>query len=125
MTFDKVAFVGGGNMTRAIVGGMLDDGYPASEILIAEPFAEQRDVLAKELPGVHVSGDNEEIVRQASNIVLAVKPQIIAMVCKKLAPVVQKSRPLIISIAAGPRISDINAWLGGGNAVARVKPLLF
>ena len=122
MTFEKVAFVGGGNMTRAIVGGMLQDGYPSSDILIAEPFAEQRDILAKELPGVQISADNDEIVRGAVNVVLSVKPQILAAVCRKLAPVVQESRPLIISIAAGPRISDIDSWLGGGNAVARVMP---
>jgi pyrroline-5-carboxylate reductase len=122
MTFEKVAFVGGGNMTRAIVGGMLQDGYPSSDILIAEPFAEQRDILAKELPGVRISADNDEIVRGAVNVVLSVKPQILATVCRKLAPVVQESRPLIISIAAGPRISDIDSWLGGGNAVARVMP---
>ena len=101
---------------------MLQDGYPSSDILIAEPFAERRDILAKELPGVLISADNDEIVRHAVNVVLAVKPQILATVCKKLAPAVQKSRPLIISIAAGRRISDIDSWLGGGNAVARVMP---
>lgn len=122
MTFEKVAFVGGGNMTRAIVGGLLQVGYPASDVLIAEPFAEQRDSLSKELPGVQISADNDEVVRQAVNVVLSVKPQILATVCKKLAPVVQQSRPLIISIAAGRRISDIDSWLGGGNAVVRAMP---
>jgi len=122
MTFEKVAFVGGGHMTRAIVGGMLQDGYPSSEILIADPFPEQRDILVKELPEVQISADNDEIVRQAVNVVLSVQPQILATVCKKLAPIVQETRPLIISIAAGPRIADIDSWLGGGHAVARVMP---
>ena len=82
MTIEKVAFVGGGNMTRAIVGGMLQHSYHSGDILIAEPFAEQRDILAKELPGVRISADNDEIVRRAANVVLSVKPQILATVCR-------------------------------------------
>lgn len=122
MTIEKVAFIGGGNMTRAIAGGMLENGYQASNILIAEPSAEQRDVLSVEMPGVAVSGDNDEVVQRADIVVLSVKPQIIAGVCRALAAVVQQKRPLIISIAAGPRIADIDRWLGGGNPIARVMP---
>ncbi len=122
MKDQRVAFVGGGNMTRAIAGGLLEGGFPAAGISIAEPSAEQRDVLSNALPGVFISADNEAVVARASSVVLAVKPQLIAMVCRHLEAAVQKSRPLIISIAAGPRIQDIDAWLGGGNAIVRVMP---
>jgi len=54
--------------------------------------------------------------------VLAVKPQILPQVCRRLAPAVQSSRPLIVSIAAGVRREDIDTWLGGGLAVIRVMP---
>jgi pyrroline-5-carboxylate reductase len=54
--------------------------------------------------------------------VLAVKPQILFDVCKPLAAAVQKTRPLIISVAAGVRSNDIDAWLGGGLSVVRVMP---
>ena len=122
MDYGNVAFVGGGNMTRAIVGGLLEDGYPAENISIAEPSVEQRALLAKAFAGVFVAVDNDEVGARADSLVLAVKPQVIAAVCRKLAQTVQKSRPLIISIAAGPRIGDIDQWLGGGNAIARVMP---
>ena len=122
MDYGNVAFVGGGNMTRAIVGGLLEDGYPASSISIAEPSVGQRTLLAKEFTGVFVSADNDEVVARAESVVLAVKPQVIATVCRKLAQTVQTSRPLIISIAAGPRIGDIDRWFGGGNAIARAMP---
>lgn len=122
MEHQKVAFIGGGNMTRAIAGGLLKDGFSPAKLSIAEPMPSQRAVLADVMPGVFVSADNDEVVARANTIVLSVKPQIISGVCRDLAVVVQKKRPLIISIAAGPRVADIDRWLGGGNAIARVMP---
>lgn len=122
MTEKRVAFIGGGNMTRAIVAGLLDDGFAAESITVSEPVEQQRETLASEMPGVHLTGDNSEAVARADSLVLSVKPQIIAGVCKQLVASVQAAKPLVISIAAGPRIADIDAWLGGGNAVARVMP---
>ena len=122
MDYGKVAFVGGGNMTRALAGGMLAAGYQANHILIAEPLAEHRESLADELPGAAIHEDNARVVREASCVVLAVKPQILSAVCKPLATTVQATRPLIISIAAGVRSNDIDTWLGGGLSVVRVMP---
>lgn len=122
MQDDSIAFVGGGNMTRAIVGGLLDGGHPAVRISIAEPSDTQRKSLAQTLPGVFITASNDEAVSRGRSVILAVKPQIIAAVCRSLRAAVHQFRPLIISIAAGPRIADIDNWLGGGNAIARVMP---
>ena len=122
MDYGKVAFVGGGNMARALAGGMLSAGYEPRHILISEPRAEQREALARELPGADIREDNLSIVSEAECVLFAVKPQILADVCKPLATVVQKTRPLIISIAAGVRSGDIEDWLGGDLAVVRVMP---
>jgi len=122
MDYGKVAYVGGGNMTRALAGGMLSAGYEPSHILISEPLEEHRKKLAEDLPGATICEVNEDAVRDAECIVLAVKPQILSKVCKPLAPLVQKTRPLIISIAAGVRGGDIENWLGGTLPVVRVMP---
>lgn len=122
MDYGKVAFVGGGNMARALAGGMLAAGYEPGHILISEPLAEHRDSLRHELPGAVVGEDNEQVVGEASCVLLAVKPQVLSAVCKPLAATVQRTRPLIISIAAGVRSSDIDTWLGGGLSVVRVMP---
>ena len=122
MDYGKVAYVGGGNMTRALAGGMLSAGYEPSHILISEPLKEHRDTLGKELPGVVIFEQNEDAVRDAECIVLAVKPQILCDVCKPLAPIVQENKPLIISIAAGVRAGDIENWLDGQLPVVRVMP---
>jgi len=122
MDYGKVAYVGGGNMTRALAGGMLAAGYEASHVLISEPLAEHRDSLADELPGAAIFEKNEDAVRDAECIVLAVKPQILADVCKPLAVLAQESKPLVISIAAGVRAQDIETWLGGNLPIVRVMP---
>jgi pyrroline-5-carboxylate reductase len=118
----KVGLIGGGNMARAIGGGLLRGGMHATDLLIAEPRADQCDRLRKELYGAMVSQNNHVVAAQVETLLFAVKPQILKPVCEDLAGVVQKSRPLIMSIAAGPQIADIDTWLGGGLSVVRVMP---
>lgn len=118
----KVGLIGGGNMARAIGGGLLRGGMHATDLMIAEPLVAQCDRLRKELYGTLVTEDNARVAADAETLLFAVKPQILKSVCEDLAAVVQKSRPLIMSIAAGPKIVDIDAWLGGGLSVVRVMP---
>jgi pyrroline-5-carboxylate reductase len=122
MDYGKVAFVGGGNMARALAGGMLAAGYEASHILICEPLAKRRKKLQQELPGTIIREDNATSVAEAECVLLAVKPQILSDVCKPLAHIMQTTRPLVISIAAGVRSGDIDTWLGGNLSVVRVMP---
>jgi pyrroline-5-carboxylate reductase len=118
----KVGLIGGGNMARAIAGGLLRGGVHATDILISEPRPEQCEILRQELYGAMVTQDNGVVAAQAETLVFAVKPQILKDVCRGLATTVQDHKPLIISIAAGPRIDDIDTWLGGGMRVVRVMP---
>jgi len=122
MSNDFIGFIGGGNMTRAIAAGLIEGRYPAQDLLIAEPAIEQRAALARDLPGVVIEESNDDVARRAGIVVLAVKPQVMRKVCEGLAATVQKARPLIVSVAAGIRSVDIDAWLGGGLAIVRVMP---
>jgi pyrroline-5-carboxylate reductase len=122
MINEKMGFIGGGNMARAIAGGLLRGGMHATDLLIAEPLAEQCERLRRELYGALITSDNERVARDAEILLFAVKPQILKDVCQALAPAVQQRKPLIMSIAAGPRIDDIEAWLGGDLCVVRVMP---
>lgn len=122
MSNNKVAFVGGGNMTRAIAGGLIDSGFPPCDLLISEPAAARRKVLQRELPGCMITRRNDAVAGKAGQIVLAVKPQVLPQVCRELAAIVQQSRPVVISITAGVRSHDIESWLGGNIAVVRVMP---
>jgi len=118
----QIGFIGGGNMTLALAGGLVASGFPAPNIAISEPSVEQRERLAEALPGVTVTATNAEVATQVDCLVLATKPQILAAVCRDLAIAVQSNKPMIISIAAGVRSSDIDGWMGGDLAVIRVMP---
>jgi len=122
MIGNKVGLIGGGNMARAIGGGLLRGGMHATDLMIAEPIVEQSERLRTELYGAMVTDDNNLVARSAEILLFAVKPQILKPVCKDVAADVQKRRPLIMSIAAGPKIDDIDAWLGGGLSIVRVMP---
>jgi pyrroline-5-carboxylate reductase len=116
-----IGFIGAGNMARSLAGGLLKNGWNADRLLLSDPEAGQRHSVESTL-GIKVFADNSEVAAQADLLVLAVKPQVLADVAKALTAVVQTKKPLIISIAAGVRIADINRWLGGDLAVVRAMP---
>jgi pyrroline-5-carboxylate reductase len=122
MSTDNIGFIGGGNMARALVGGLVSSGYPHEHLFIAEPNAARRDELAPGLPGVTITADNHAVAGRVDSLVLAVKPQAMRDVCTDLAATVQKRRPLVVSVAAGTHSRDIDEWLGGGLAIVRVMP---
>jgi pyrroline-5-carboxylate reductase len=116
-----IGFIGGGNMARSLIGGLVARGHAAASLHVAEPFAELRDALARDF-GVAVHADNAAAATQAAVWVFAVKPQVLRGVAEALAPIAQRTRPLVISIAAGITGVQLERWLGGGLAVVRAMP---
>jgi pyrroline-5-carboxylate reductase len=116
-----VAFIGGGNMARALIGGMVRGGTSPGDIHVSEPYAPNRDGLAAEF-GVNATEDNAAAASKAAVWVLATKPQVLRGVCEALAPRAQAQRPLVVSIAAGITSAQLDRWLGGGIAVVRTMP---
>jgi pyrroline-5-carboxylate reductase len=121
MNDTRLAFIGGGNMTRSLVGGLIADGWKPGLICVADPDERQTERLAARFPIV-ITQDNQVAVKQADAVVLAVKPQVIAGVARELVPVIDKQRPLIISIAAGIRETALRSWLGEHTAIVRAMP---
>ncbi len=117
----RIAFIGGGNMATSLIGGLIAAGCAAKNIWVAEPDALKRSELSERF-SVNVTASNQEAASQAQVIVLAVKPQALKSVALGLADTAQQGAPLVISIAAGIREPDINAWLGGSAAVVRAMP---
>ncbi|KGK42832.1 pyrroline-5-carboxylate reductase [Nitrincola sp. A-D6] len=121
MPAKKITFIGAGNMAGAIFKGLLAKGYPADAITATAREADHLQKLKHSLQ-IHVTSDNQEAVTDAEVIVLAVKPQVMQSVCREIATQVSRSRPLIISVAAGLQAETLNNWLGGGHAVIRCMP---
>lgn len=116
-----IAFIGGGNMARSLIAGLIADGYSPQNLWVADPGAEQLASLRQHF-SVHTAASNVQAAGHASVVVLAVKPQVLKAVAQELAPTIQRRRPLVVSIAAGIREPDLNRWLGGGVAVVRTMP---
>lgn len=115
------AFIGGGNMARSLIGGLVARGGDAEAIRVAEPVEVLREALQRDF-GVPCYANAAEAATGASVWLLAVKPQVMRSVCAALAPLAQSQRPLVISIAAGITAGQLDLWLGGGQAVVRAMP---
>lgn len=121
MSSETLAFIGGGNMARSLVGGLVARGTPGAGIRVAEPQQALREALRQDF-GVGVFEDARDAVDGAGTWVLAVKPQVMRSVCEGLAPAAQACRPLVVSIAAGVGTVQLAQWLGGDVAVVRAMP---
>jgi pyrroline-5-carboxylate reductase len=118
----NIAFIGGGNMARSLIGGLIVDGYPADRIWVSDPAHERLGELGAQF-AVHAVASNREATAQAEVIVLATKPDTVRRVATELAATLGGRRPLILSVAAGVRVADLAAWLGDDSAaIVRAMP---
>lgn len=121
MSTPNLSFIGAGNMARSLIGGLIADGWPAAHIRATDPDPDQRASLASRF-GIVLGDDNRAAVATADIVVLAVKPQMMHTVAQEIAAAVQARRPLVVSIAAGIRATDLDRWLGGNAAIVRCMP---
>lgn len=116
----RLAIVGGGRMGEAIAAGLVRAGLlAASDIVVAEPDAARRDLLAA-AHGVRAVEPGAEALAGADVVILAVKPQVVDAVLTSLAPGVADA--LVVSIAAGITCARIESLLPEGTRVVRVMP---
>lgn len=115
----KIAFLGGGNMAGALIGGLIAKGYASRDISVIELSAAAREKLAAQ-HGVRASAAPDAATLEAETLVLAVKPQDMKVALKSLAGSVQGK--LVISIAAGVRIDALSRWLLGHRKLVRCMP---
>ena len=116
----QLGVIGGGNMGEAVLRGLVGRKVlSAGEVVLSEPLAGRRELLAREV-GVTCVGDNLTPAG-CPRVLLAVKPQVMARVLDEIAPAVRKDAT-VISIAAGITTSFIAARLGGRGRVVRVMP---
>ncbi|MDX2164162.1 MAG: pyrroline-5-carboxylate reductase [Gammaproteobacteria bacterium] len=116
-----IGFIGAGNMAHCLINGLIADDYPASHIWASDPNPEQLAFLTQQFQ-IHTSKENTDIVTHADILVLAIKPQVMKDVLSPLSALIHKTKPLIISIAAGITETALNQWLGSDKAIVRCMP---
>lgn len=118
----SIGFIGGGNMAQAIVAGLVRAGHEASLLAVAEPGEAQRARIAAIHNGIRAVTRNADVAANSKVLVLAVKPQVLPAVLMELAGVARPAGQLLISVAAGVRITAIAAAFDGVAPVVRVMP---
>lgn len=117
----KMAFLGGGNMGRALISGLLRHGTRPEHITVGDYSQAGRDALSADF-GIQATPDNSAAVQAASVVVVAVKPQVAGPALTALQPLLMRTRPLVISVAAGIRVAALETWCGAGVPVIRAMP---
>ncbi|MGX5172931.1 pyrroline-5-carboxylate reductase [Aliikangiella sp. IMCC44653] len=116
----KVAFIGCGNMARAIILGMLKSGWPVNSVMGSNPSQGKLNLLLEHYP-MPTTHNNQQAVEFADIVVLAVKPQKMLEVCRPLAHIDMRTK-LVISVAAGFPADKIANAFEQDIAVIRAMP---
>ncbi len=122
----KIGFIGAGNMAYSLIGGLTATGVAGDNIWVSDPNAEQTAQLAEQFK-LNIAQNNSALVKAVDVVVLAVKPQQLAVVCREISEQAQtkaqSQASLFISIAAGVLCQDIERWLGAqsGKELALVR----
>ncbi|HEX5615971.1 MAG TPA: pyrroline-5-carboxylate reductase [Acidimicrobiia bacterium] len=115
-----VALLGGGKMGAALLGGLLDAGFDAESLTVAEVDAGRRHDLERRFAGVRVAPSPAWAVADATVVIVAVKPADVAEVLEAASPALGDGA-LVLSIAAGVTIGTIEA-AAPGRPVVRAMP---
>ncbi|NQZ09334.1 MAG: pyrroline-5-carboxylate reductase [Algicola sp.] len=118
----KIAFIGAGNMSRSIIGGMVGNQFPPANVIAANPTLDKLDALNKDFE-ISTTQDNLQAVKDADMVVLSVKPQMMATVCEQLSELgEQLNDKLFVSLAAGVTCERIKTLLGQDVPMIRCMP---
>jgi len=115
----SVAFIGGGNMASALIGGLVHQGLPAARLQVVEPHAPSRARLEADFPGIRVLEVSGPALADSAAVVWAVKPQVLREAAAQAAP--HTADALHLSVAAGIRSDSLAAWLGS-ERIVRAMP---
>jgi pyrroline-5-carboxylate reductase len=117
MSAPVIGFIGAGNMARALIGGLIDAGHPATRIRAGDPDPAGRAAI--DALGAASTANNDEAIADATIVILAVKPQVARTVVGAL-----QLRPdqLLVSICAGVPIARLAEWTNALQPIVRCMP---
>ncbi len=117
----KIGFIGCGNMGSAMVGGLIKSGFvKADEIIVSTKTEASAKKVSSELKVVSTL-DSREVVKESQVIILAVKPFMYKGIIEEVKDILTKDK-LIITIAAGISLKNMEEWLGNDFRIIRTMP---
>ncbi len=116
----NITFIGGGNMARALVGGLIARGVASNALAVVEVDADARATVSARFGIATFAQVEPAAVLNADVIVIAVKPQNVRAVARELATMLK--RQVVLTIAAGIRLRDLSRWLLGYRRLVRAMP---
>jgi len=117
MTITQLAFIGGGNIAQAIVGGLVESGYDRGAITISDPSPVQG--AKAEAMGVNWSQNNAAAINVSDLVFICVKPNLVETVCREATE--QLASKTLISVAAGITTQQLIKW-SGSSEIVRCMP---
>ena len=116
----NIAFIGAGNMAAALIDGLLANGWSSDQIRASDTDPSRLDQLAGK--GIPTTTDNETVIAQSDAVILAVKPQVMQEVLVPLQETLTGTNCLLVSIAAGITMENLQAWTHTDQAIVRCMP---
>ena len=117
----KIGFIGSGNMGSAIIGGIIKAKLVTPENIIASDIMPNTLINLNQTFGIETTSDNIKVAETSDIIFLAVKPNVYGNVIAEIKEKV-KENVIIVSIAAGQLISNIETLFGRELKIVRVMP---
>jgi len=118
----KIGFIGAGNMASAIVNGAVKSGKFAPEDIFVYDIDGNKAIALKNETKVNACYNVNGLLDSADAVVLAVKPNVFPTLLPSLSESIKKTGALVISIAAGKSVAEINGLLGSDIPVVRIMP---
>lgn len=117
----KITFIGAGNMASSLAGGMIAKGIDPTNITLTD-INDQQLAQVRSTLHINTTRDNIAACQKADVVVLAVKPQVMESVITPLKALFEQRKPVVISIAAGITLTQLENWLGSDMPLVRCMP---
>jgi pyrroline-5-carboxylate reductase len=117
----KLGFIGAGNLSRSLIGGLIASGYKPDQIWSSNRHKDKLDALLNSYP-IHTTLSNTELIQEVDVVILAVKPKDARPLIDECSTLIQARLPLIVSVMAGITCDQLERWLGFKTAIVRAIP---
>lgn len=111
MDKEIIGFLGAGNMGQSLIRGLMLNGYSGDKLWVCDHHQSKLEKLLNTYPALHTTQQPHTLIQNSTVLVLAIKPQGLRTTLSELSPILQRYKPLLISIAAGISTTQIDHWL--------------